>query len=83
MPIKCPPAQVFFEYTQVSSFFLAITLVLGYFLAKHFIGPLLGYYLAIREILGGDLCFFSPVNSDKNKRFQIYFPWVLRDLPPR
>ena len=60
MPIKCPPTQVFFEYAQVSSFFLAITLVLGYFLAKHFIGPLLGYYLAIREILGGDLCFFFP-----------------------
>ena len=30
------------------------------FLAKHFIGPLLGYYLAIREILGWDLCFFPP-----------------------
>ena len=59
MPIKCPPAQVFFEYKQVSSFFLAIMLVLGYFLAKHFIGPLLGYYLAIHEILGGGLCFFS------------------------
>ena len=38
------PAQVFFEYTQVSSFFLAITLALGNFLAKHFIGH---SYLAI------------------------------------
>ena len=61
MPIKCPPAQIFFEYAQVSSFFLAITLVLGYFLAKHFIGPVLGYYLArFMKFWEGICAIFSP-----------------------